>query len=75
LARRRSGSVRTQAVGGDQDGAAGPGAGVRAVYEQRSDEADHRYGQRLARRIRAQIDSIPEILAKYATFSILSALK
>jgi O-methyltransferase StaMB len=48
---------------------------VRAVYEQRSDEAVHRYGRRLARRIRAQIDSIPEILAKYATFPILSALK
>jgi hypothetical protein len=39
---------------------------VRAVYEQRRVEADRRYGHRLARRIRAQIDAIPEILAKYA---------
>jgi hypothetical protein len=48
---------------------------VRAVYEQRGVEAVHRYGNRLARRIRARIDSIPEILAKYATFPVLSALK
>jgi cyclopropane fatty-acyl-phospholipid synthase-like methyltransferase len=48
---------------------------VGAVYEQRSDEAVHRYGQRLAHRTRAQIDSIPEILAKHATFPVLSALK
>ncbi len=48
---------------------------VRAVYEQRSVEAVHRYGHRLARRIRARIDLIPEILAKYATFPVLSALK
>src|SRR6266542_4100789 len=48
---------------------------VRAAYEQRSVEAVHRYGHRLARRIRAQIDLIPQILAKYATFPVLSALK
>ncbi len=48
---------------------------VRAVYEQRSVEAVRRYGQRLARRTRAQIDLIPEILAKHATFPVLSALK
>jgi cyclopropane fatty-acyl-phospholipid synthase-like methyltransferase len=48
---------------------------VRAVYEQRSVEAVHRYGHRLAGRIRAQIDLIPQILAKYATFPVLSALK
>jgi cyclopropane fatty-acyl-phospholipid synthase-like methyltransferase len=48
---------------------------VRAVYEQRSVEAVHRYGHRLARRIRAQIDSIPAILATHATFPVLSALK
>jgi cyclopropane fatty-acyl-phospholipid synthase-like methyltransferase len=48
---------------------------VREAYEQRSVEADHRYGYRLARRIRAQIDLIPRILAKYATFPVLSALK
>ena len=48
---------------------------VRAVYEQRRVEAAHRYGHRLARRIRAQIDLIPGILAKYATFPVLSALK
>lgn len=48
---------------------------VRAVYEQRSVEAVRRYGRRLASRIRARIDLIPEILAKYATFPVLSALK
>jgi cyclopropane fatty-acyl-phospholipid synthase-like methyltransferase len=48
---------------------------VRTVYEERRDEAVHRYGHRLARRIRAQIDLIPEILAKYATFPVFSALK
>jgi cyclopropane fatty-acyl-phospholipid synthase-like methyltransferase len=48
---------------------------VRAVYEQRRVEAVHRYGHRLARRIRAQIDLIPQILAKYATYPVLSALK
>jgi cyclopropane fatty-acyl-phospholipid synthase-like methyltransferase len=48
---------------------------VRAVYEQRRVEAVRRYGQRLARRTRAQIDLIPEILAKHATFTVLSALK
>ncbi len=48
---------------------------IRAAYEQRSVEAVHRYGHRLARRIRAQIDLIPQILAKYATFPVLSALK
>jgi hypothetical protein len=48
---------------------------VRTVYEQRSVEVVHRYGHRLARRIRAQIDLIPEILVKYATFPVLSALK
>jgi O-methyltransferase StaMB len=48
---------------------------VRAVYELRSVEAIHRYGHRIARRIHAQIDLIPEILAKYATFPVLSALK
>jgi cyclopropane fatty-acyl-phospholipid synthase-like methyltransferase len=48
---------------------------VRAVYEQRSVEAVRRYGHRLATRIRARIDLIPEILAKYASFPVLSALK
>jgi O-methyltransferase StaMB len=48
---------------------------VRTVYEQRSVEAVHRYGHRLARRIRAQIDLIPKILVKYATYPVLSALK
>jgi cyclopropane fatty-acyl-phospholipid synthase-like methyltransferase len=48
---------------------------VRTVYEERRPEAVHRYGHRLARRIRAQIDLIPEILAKYATYPVLSALK
>ena len=48
---------------------------VRIVHEQRSVEAANRYGHGLAGRIRAQIDLIPEILAKYATFPVLSALK
>jgi cyclopropane fatty-acyl-phospholipid synthase-like methyltransferase len=48
---------------------------VRVVYEQRNVEAVHRYGHRLARRIRAQIDLIPQILAKSATYPVLSALK
>jgi cyclopropane fatty-acyl-phospholipid synthase-like methyltransferase len=48
---------------------------VRTVYEQRRVEADQRYGHRLARRIRAHIDLIPELLAKYATFPVLSAFK
>ena len=48
---------------------------VRTVYEERRVEAVRRYGHRLARRIRAQIDLIPEILGKYATYPVLSALK
>jgi cyclopropane fatty-acyl-phospholipid synthase-like methyltransferase len=48
---------------------------VRAVYEERRVEAVHRYGRRLAHRIRAQIDLIPEILIKYATYPVFSALK
>jgi len=48
---------------------------VRTVYEERRVEALHRYGHRLARRIRAQIDLIPEILGKYATYPVFSALK
>jgi cyclopropane fatty-acyl-phospholipid synthase-like methyltransferase len=48
---------------------------VRTVYEERRVEALHRYGHRLARRIRAQIDVIPEILGKYATYPVFSALK
>jgi hypothetical protein len=50
-----------------------PRSRVRAVYEQRSVEAVRRYGQRLAGRIRARLELIPEILAKYATFPVLSA--
>jgi hypothetical protein len=46
---------------------------VRTAYEQRSVEAVHRCGHRLAWRIRAQIDSTPAILAKYATFPLLRA--
>jgi cyclopropane fatty-acyl-phospholipid synthase-like methyltransferase len=48
---------------------------VGTVYEQRRGEAVQRYGQRLARRIRAQIDVITEILAKYGTYPVFSALK
>jgi cyclopropane fatty-acyl-phospholipid synthase-like methyltransferase len=48
---------------------------TRTTYEQRGVEVAHRYGRRIAHRVRAQIELIPEILAKYATFPVLSALK
>jgi len=48
---------------------------IRAVYDQRSAEVSHRYGKRIADRIRAQIDSIPTILANNATFPALSVRK
>ena len=48
---------------------------IRAVYDQRSAEVSHRYGKRIADRIRAQIEFIPTILANNATFPALSVRK
>jgi len=48
---------------------------ARAVYEQRRLEVIRRHGRRLADRTRAQIELIPKILANYAIFPVLSALK
>jgi len=45
---------------------------IRAIYEQRSVEVSHRYGKRIADRIRAQIELIPQILVNNATFPVLS---
>jgi cyclopropane fatty-acyl-phospholipid synthase-like methyltransferase len=46
-----------------------------AVYEQRRIEVVDRYGKRIAERTRAQLQRIPAILARYATFPVLSAIK
>jgi O-methyltransferase StaMB len=48
---------------------------IGAVYNQRSAEAAHRYGRRLASRTRGQIERIAEILTNYATFPVISARK
>ncbi|MGH3083202.1 MAG: SAM-dependent methyltransferase [Gaiellaceae bacterium] len=48
---------------------------TRAVYEERSVEVVHRYGRRIGDRIRAHVDLIPKILARYATFPVLSMLR
>jgi cyclopropane fatty-acyl-phospholipid synthase-like methyltransferase len=48
---------------------------TRTVYEQRSGEAVRRYGQRIAARIREQLELIPQILASHATFPVLAARK
>ncbi len=48
---------------------------TQAIYEERSGEVDHRYGKRLADRTRAQVRRIPAILARYATYPVLSVLK
>jgi 27-O-demethylrifamycin SV methyltransferase len=48
---------------------------TQAIYEQRRSEVVHRYGRRIAERTRAQVQGIPSILARYATFPVLSALK
>jgi O-methyltransferase StaMB len=48
---------------------------TQAIYEARRSEVLHRYGKRIADRTRAQIRRIPTILARYATFPVLSALK
>jgi cyclopropane fatty-acyl-phospholipid synthase-like methyltransferase len=48
---------------------------TQAIYEERSSEIVHRYGRRIAERTLAQVRRIPAILARYATFPVLSALK
>jgi cyclopropane fatty-acyl-phospholipid synthase-like methyltransferase len=48
---------------------------TQAIYEQRRGEVVHRYGRRIADRTRAQLQRIPTILARYATFPVLSVLK
>jgi cyclopropane fatty-acyl-phospholipid synthase-like methyltransferase len=48
---------------------------TRAVYEERRVEVVRRYGRRIADRTRAHVDLIPKILARYATFPVLSMLK
>jgi ubiquinone/menaquinone biosynthesis C-methylase UbiE len=48
---------------------------TQAIYEQRSSEVVHRYGKRIADRIHRQVHRIPSILARYATFPVLSVLK
>jgi len=48
---------------------------TQAVYDDRRIEVVHRYGRRIADRTRARIQRIPTILARYATFPVLSALK
>jgi O-methyltransferase StaMB len=46
-----------------------------AIYEQRRGEVVERYGKRIADRTRAQVQRIPAILARHATFPVLSLLK
>jgi cyclopropane fatty-acyl-phospholipid synthase-like methyltransferase len=46
-----------------------------AVYDERRTEALRRYGRRITDRTRAQVEQIPKILARYATFPVLSLLK
>jgi cyclopropane fatty-acyl-phospholipid synthase-like methyltransferase len=48
---------------------------TQAIYAQRSNEIVNRYGKRIADRTRAQMHRIPTILARYATFPVLSVLK
>jgi cyclopropane fatty-acyl-phospholipid synthase-like methyltransferase len=48
---------------------------TRAIYEERRSEVVHRYGKRIADRTRAQVHRLPTILARYATFPVLSVLK
>ena len=48
---------------------------TQAIYEQRSSEVVQRYGKRIANRVHGQVHRIPSILARYATFPVLSVLK
>lgn len=46
-----------------------------AIYEERRSEVVERYGKRIADRTREQVQRIPAILARHATFPVLSLLK
>jgi len=48
---------------------------TQAIYEKRRGEVVNRYGSRIADRTHAQLRRIPPILARYATFPVLSVLK
>ncbi len=48
---------------------------TQAIYEERRSEVVQRYGKRITERTRAQVQRIPTILARYATFPVLSILK
>jgi len=48
---------------------------TQAIYEERSSEVVQRYGKRIADRMRTQVHRIPSILARHATFPVLSILK
>jgi cyclopropane fatty-acyl-phospholipid synthase-like methyltransferase len=48
---------------------------TQAIYDERCSEIVHRYGKRIADRTRAQVQQIPAILARHATFPVLSVLK
>src|SRR5437867_4135106 len=48
---------------------------TQTIYDDRRSEVVHRYGRRIADRMRAQVHRIPTILARYATFPVLSVLK
>jgi cyclopropane fatty-acyl-phospholipid synthase-like methyltransferase len=48
---------------------------TQAIYERRRSEVVHRYGRRIADRTHAQLRRIPSILARYATFPVLSLFK
>jgi O-methyltransferase StaMB len=48
---------------------------TRAVYDERRLEVVRRYGRWMADRTRAHVDHIPKILARYATYPVLSMLK
>lgn len=48
---------------------------LRQVYDDRRDEANRRYGKRIVTRIHSQVEQIPSILARHATFPVLAAIK
>jgi SAM-dependent methyltransferase len=48
---------------------------ILTVYQQRSSEAMRVYGRRIASRLCNQLEQIPQILARRATFVILAAIK
>jgi cyclopropane fatty-acyl-phospholipid synthase-like methyltransferase len=48
---------------------------ARAVYDRRDGEVTRRYGRRLAKRISAHLEQIPDILAAHGTFPVFAAHK